>query len=514
MQRLFMQTAASISSPLQYLHYRISGDFFKNTGNKSLPSDLILPKIEMPNNQTLDLKRLHALSITSGFVKDAFSASRLVEYCLKLDPSYAHNIFNTIERPDVYTWNAMIKGLAELDCPHISVAYFFRMLLMRVPPSDYTFALIVKACILVKDTFLGKKVHGQILKHGVEDILVVKNSLLKMYSSIGSLYDACLLFDSSFILDTISWNSMISGYGKHGDAKSARTLFDKMQHRNLVSWSAMIDCYVRTGDFAEALHLFNKMLDSGIEPDAISLVSMLKVCANLGELDKGRWIHKYVEQNRLMSGASVILGTALIDMYCKCGCIDMALKLFYEMRKTDIVLCNSVINGLAKHGHGQKAMELFWEMRQLGIVPNESTFVGLLCACSHSGLLLEGRKLFKLMKEEYGLEPKIEHYGCLADLLGRAGLVYEAEEVLTTMPMEPEAKHWGALLAACRTHNNVELGEHIGKHLLRLEPHDGGRYIQLSNVYVGDSRWDDAFDTRRAMEDQGIKKDWGRSSIW
>ncbi|XP_043688952.1 pentatricopeptide repeat-containing protein At5g66520-like [Telopea speciosissima] len=478
----------------------------------------ILSLLEASFNRSIDLKALHGHTITSGLIRDPFVASRLVEFCFKSgrgDPQYARVIFHSLDLPDVYTWNAMIIGHAERDSPKSGVSYYFQMLARRVPPDNYTFALVVKACMMgsCEDNELGRKIHGQILKQGMEDLVVVRNSLMNMYCKMGQLEVACLLFDESLNLDLVSWNSMISAYGKHGNVEAARELFDKMPQRTLVSWSAMIDGYVKSGSFVEALRLFSEMQALGVKPDVVTLVTVLKACANLGALDQGRWVHLYIDRNKLGWERNVVLGTALVDMYAKCGCIDVAFELFDGIHIKDAILWNAMIGGLAMHGHGWEALEIFSRMRRHGMMLNETTFLTVISACAHSGMAAEGVEIFESMKREYGIEPKVEHYGCLADLLGRAGLVHEAEEVLCNMPMEPLASQWGALMAACRTHNNVEVGERVGKRLILMEPLDGGRYVLLSNIYAAAGRWEDARKTRRAMEDIGAKKETGCSFI-
>ncbi|OVA08798.1 Pentatricopeptide repeat [Macleaya cordata] len=495
-----------------------------NNNQKNLIKNLI----------TDDLRKLHAYSITTGLIREAFTASRIIQLCFKFkikttttspqQRHYGRIIFGSIDCPDVYTWNSTIIGLAEQESPESGISHYFQMLQRGVPPDSYTFAFLIKVCIIMlsrrpcnqykADELVCREIHGQVLKHGFEELLVIRNSLINMYCNMGCLSESRVLFETSSVLDLISWNSMISGYGKHRDVSAARELFDEMPERNLVSWSAIIDGYVRSGGFSEALSLFNQMQGSGIKPDVIILVSVLKACANLGALDLGRWVHMYIDKSKLLGrerSRNLVLETALVDMYAKCGCIIVALELFNEMPDKDVILWNAMIGGLAMHGHGRDALHLFSRMMSYGTIPNDTTFVTVLSACAHAGMVTEGVDIFQSMKQKYRLEPKVEHYGCFADLLGRAGLVTEAEKVLENMPMKPQASQLGALMAACRTHNNIEVGERVGNRLISLEPHDGGRYVLLSNMYAAAGRWEDARNIRKQMEQNGAKKETGCS---
>ncbi|CAN6244662.1 unnamed protein product [Urochloa humidicola] len=357
--------------------------------------------------------------------------------------------------------------------------------------------------------------HAQALKCGALVHTVVTNCLLKLYCALGLLPEARRVFDTTAAaaLDAVSWNTMVSGYGKSGDLVAAREVFSRMPDRSLVSWSAMIDACVRAEQFGEALRVFDRMMDEGFRPDAIVLVSVLKACAHLGAVERGRWVHRYLEAEGFgrMSG-NVMLETALVDMYCKCGCMEEAWRVFNGVRRHDVVLWNAMIGGLAMNGHGKRAIELFRKMLEKGFVPNESTFIVVLCACTHTGRVDEGKKVFRSMRD-HGVEPRREHYGCLADLLGRAGLMEEAEAVLLDMPMEPHASQWGALMSSCLMHNNIVVGKRVGNKLIELEPDDGGRYVLLFNLYAVNGLWEDAKAVRQMMEERGAKKETGLSFI-
>jgi pentatricopeptide repeat protein len=405
--------------------------------------------------------------------------------------------------------------LARRGVPAAASFALYSRIRAATTPTPFTFSLLLAALASSPSpicTGLAAPVaHGQALKCGALAHHVVTNSLLKLYCALGHLPYARRVFDSGAALDVASWNTMVSGYGKSGDLPAAREVFGGMPERNLVSWSAMIDALVRAGEFGEALRVFDRMMFEGFKPDVVVLVSALKACAHLGAVERGRWIHRYLETEGVAGRErNVKVETALVDMYCKCGSMEEAWSVFDSVHCRDLVLWNSMIGGLAVNGHGERALELFRVMSEKGFRPNQSTFVAALCACTHTGRVDEGRSIFQSMRH-HGIEPHREHYGCLADLLGRAGHVEEAETVLLDMPMEPHASQWGALMSSCRMHNNISVGERVGKRLIELEPHHGGRYAVLFNLYVVNGRWEDAKAIRQMMVEKGAKKDTGLS---
>ncbi|CAM0951915.1 unnamed protein product [Alopecurus aequalis] len=410
--------------------------------------------------------------------------------------------------------------LARRGVPAASSLALYSRIRAATPPTPFTFSLLLAALASsfspspspsCTRLLAAPVAHAQAFKCGVLAHPVVTNSLLKLYCALGLLPYARRVFDSGAALDVASWNTMVSGYGKSGDLAAAREVFGRMPERNLVSWGAMVDALVRAGEFGEALWVFDRMMYQGFKPDVVVLVSVLKACAHLGAVERGRWIHRYLEMEGVAGGQrNVKVETALVDMYCKCGCMEGAWCVFDSVRCRDLVLWNSMIGGLAVNGHGERALELFRMMFEKGFMPNQSTFAAALCACTHTGRVNEGRDIFRSMWR-HGIEPQREHYGCLADLLGRAGHVEEAETVLLGMPMEPHASQWGALMSSCRMHNDISVGERVGKRLIQLEPHHGGRYAVLFNLYVANGRWEDARAIRQMMVDKGAKKEAGLS---
>lgn len=384
--------------------------------------------------------------------------------------------------------------------------------------------------------------HAHVVKHGLGGDRYIQSAGIQLYASCGRLSDARRLLGGCGEADAVSWNAMIDGCFKCGDVESAqrlfesmpcrnvgswnamitgyarcgritdsRRLFDEMPQRDEVSWSAMIDGYVQQDCFKEALMIFGEMQMRGIQLRKFVMSSVLAACANAGALDQGRWIHAYAERNLIQLDA--VLGTSLVDMYAKCGRLDMALEVFDKIQRKEVFTWNAFIGGLAMHGSAEEALKLFSRMQMENFKPDRITLVGVLNACAHAGLVEEGLQFFNSMEKVYDIRPAVEHYGCMVDLLGRAGLLDEAVNIINNMPMKPNAAVWGALLGACRIHGNVELGERVGEILLELEPQNSGRYALLSNIYARAGRWDDVSRVRKLMKERGVKTAPGSSLI-
>ncbi|KAG9134404.1 hypothetical protein Leryth_025728 [Lithospermum erythrorhizon] len=437
-----------------------------------------------------------------------------------------------------------------------------------------TFSLILRSCASFGGVWLGESFHGLIVQMGFEFDVVLQTGLLDFYGKVGDLRsaekvfdempnrdviannamiaawskfgfveDAKGLFDSMSEKNCVSWNSMITCYCKLGDVDSARLVFDRSPVKDVVSWNAMIDGYCKAGrlmdaeelfmqirvgrnvitwntmiagyvhcrEFGKAINVFREMQAEGLRATEVTMVSLLSACAHLGALELGDWIHNYIRRKRLR--VDVVLGNALIDFYCKCGSLDAALDVFHGMGERNIYCWNSIIVGLGMHGYGKEAIEVFTTMEKESVKPDGVTFVGLLCACSHSGLVSVGRSYFSQMCSVYGIEPGIEHYGCMVDLLGRAGCLQEALQLVESMPMKPNAVIWGSLLRACHAHKNTTVGVKVTQHLLELDPRDGGNYVFLSNLYASMNRWSDVDMCRKLMIDRGVHKTPGCSAI-
>lgn len=307
------------------------------------------------------------------------------------------------------------------------------------------------------------------------------------------------------------FNGLLKLYVNCGCIGSARKLFDEMRERDRASWSVMISGLVKNGFGYEALELFREMQVQGVDMDEFTLASVVGTCGHLGALDLGKWVHSYIDKEGVK--VDVVLGTCLVDMYSKCGSLHDALKVFEGMCERDIMAWSAMIGGCAIHGNGEKALELFNDMKRANVSPNCVTFTSVLCACSHSGLIDEGCRYFDGMQLEYGIVPQLEHYGCMVDLFCRAGLVVRAHEFIKNMRVEPNVVLWRTLLVACKTHGFKDLGEHISRHILELEPHGGNNYVLVSNVYASLGRWSNVRKIRTLMKGKKVKKEHGWSSI-
>ncbi|KAK7316776.1 hypothetical protein RJT34_00488 [Clitoria ternatea] len=423
----------------------------------------------------------------------------------------ARRIFYEIQGKDMISWSALVSCYEQNEMYEEALALFVEMNANGVMVDEVVVVSAISACSRLLNIQTGISVHALAVKIGIEGYVSLQNALIHLYSSCERILDAQKLFNDSVLLDDISWNSMISGYLRCGSIEKAKTLFYSMPERDVVSWSAMISGYAQHERFSEALALFQEMQLHGIRPDEFVLVSVISSCTHLAALDLGKWIHAYISKNKLR--VNVILGTTLIDMYMKCGCVENAFEVFYAMEEKGVSTWNALILGLAMNGLVKESLNMFEDMKKTGTVPNEITFVGVLGACRHMGLVDEGRHYFGSMIHEHKIEPDIKHYGCMVDLLGRAGLLKEAEDMIESMPMLPDVATWGALLGACRKHHNNEVGERVGRKLVQLYPDHDGFHVLLSNIYASKGNWGNVLEIRGIMAQQGVVKTPGCSTI-
>ena len=390
-------------------------------------------------------------------------------------------------------------------------------------PDGFTCSFLLSACArggLVRE---GEQVHATVLVKGYCSNVFVDTNLINFYAVCGGVGKARYVFDVMSQRSVVSWNSMLAGYVRCGDFDGARRVFDEMPHRNVVSWTTMVAGCARSGKCKQALFLFSEMRRARVELDQVALVAALSACAELGDLKLGRWIHWFVQQRfvaRNKEQPSVRLSNALIHMYASCGIIDEAYKVFIKMPQKSTVSWTSIIMAFAKQGLGKEALDLFKTMLtdDVGVNevrPDEVTYIGALCACSHAGFVDEGRRIFASMKQTWGISPRIEHYGCMVDLLSRAGFLEEACRLIETMPLQPNDALWGALLGGCRIHKNSELASQVANKVVAELNTDqaAGYLVLLSNIYAFAKRWQDVIAVRQKMIEMGVKKPPGRSCI-
>ncbi|XWS67425.1 hypothetical protein CRYUN_Cryun04dG0005500 [Craigia yunnanensis] len=431
----------------------------------------------------LKLRQIQAFSLRHGIpLNDPDICKHLIYNLVSLSTpmSYPHNIFSCIQSSNVFIWNTMIRGYAGSETPKPALELYRQMQALSIEPDTHTYPFLLKAVAKLADVRVGENVHSTVIRNGFDSLVFIQNSLLHMYASCGFIDSAYKLFELMPERDAVAWNSVINGFALNGKPN-------------------------------EALTLFREMGLKGVEPNGFAVVSLLSACAELGALALGRRVHVYMMKDGLTENLHV--NNALLDLYAKCGSIREARKVFDEMKERNVVSWSSLIVGLAVNGFGKEALQLFKEMGREGLVPSEVTFVGVLYACSHCGMVDEGFNYFMRMREEYGILPRIEHYGCMVDLLGRAGLVKEAYQYIQNMPLQPNAVIWRTLLGACTIHGHLNLGEYARAQLLKLEPGCSGDYVLLSNLYASEQRWSDVHMLRRKMVKEGVKKIPGYSLV-
>ncbi|KAL6855958.1 hypothetical protein ACP4OV_018760 [Aristida adscensionis] len=439
----------------------------------------------------------------------------VVGYVRRGDINSARSVFEEVDGLFDVVWNAMISGYVQSGMYAEAFELFRRMVLKRLPLDEFTFTSVLSACANVGFFVLGKSVHGQIIRlqpNFVPDAaLPVNNALMTLYSKCGKIAVANEIFNSMKVKDVVSWNTLLSGYVDSSCLEKAAEVFDDMPSKNELSWMVMVSGYVQGGLAEDALKLFNHMRVEDVKPCDYTYAGAIAACGELGALKHGKQLHAHLLQ--LGFEASNSAGNALITMYAKCGVVKDAHLVFLVMPNVDSVSWNAMISALGQHGHGRESLELFDRMIAEGIYPDRISFLTVLTACNHAGLVDEGFQYFESMEKDFGISPGEDHYARLIDLLGRAGRIGEARCLIKTMPFEPTPSIWEAILSGCRTNGDMELGAYAADQLFKLTPQHDGTYILLSNTYSAAGRWVDAARVRKLMRDRGVKKEPGCSWI-
>jgi pentatricopeptide repeat protein len=418
----------------------------------------------------------------------------------------ARKVFDDISERTLVSWNSMIAGYSKMGWSEEVVLLFREMQQLGLEPDVFTLVGLLSVSSKHGNLDLGRFVHLYIVVTGIEIDSIVNNALVDMYAKCGHLKYARRVFDQMLdnYKDVVAWTRMINAYANHGLIDCALEFFNQMPGKNVVSWNSIIWCHVQEGLYAEAVELFYKMCVSGVMPNDATLVAILSACSHMGDLALGKQFHNYICDNNITP--CVTLCNSIIDMYAKCGALQIAMDLFFGMPEKNAVSWNVIIGALALHGYGTEAIEMFEKMQASGVCPDEITFTGLLSACSHSGLVDMGQHYFGMMVSNFGISPDVEHYSCMVDLLGRRGLLGEAISLIKKMPIKPDVVVWSALLGACRIYGNLAIGKQIMKQLLELGRYDSGLYVLLSNMYSESQRWDDMKNIRKILDENGIKK--------
>uniref|UniRef100_A0A7N0U035 Uncharacterized protein n=1 Tax=Kalanchoe fedtschenkoi TaxID=63787 RepID=A0A7N0U035_KALFE len=460
------------------------------------------------------VEQVHAAILTAGFGTSEFVLSvllRLYVDCGLVEKG--RQVFDEMSEPGLIVWTALIRAYVCFESPIRALELFKRMRESDVMPDSVALATVVLACGLAKNLSVAKAVHGFVIRCGVVVDEVLSVGVISMYGECGFLDLAYRIFEGIPLKkrNNVAWNCMIFQCVQRDRLELARKLFTSMPNKDVVTWNTLIQGLCRAGHHKETLALFHEMESKGVKANSVTLLGALSACASLGALKAGTWIHSYAKKNQMNSDGS--LDSSLVEMYSKCGNIDKALHLFDNSVRRDLFSWTAIICGLALHGRGTKALDYFSMMVEAGIQPDDITLIGVLNACAHSGLLDQGWWYFESMKTVHRLEPKIEHYGCMVDLLGRMGHVSEAYKLINSMPMPANEVIWGTLLSACRIHNNVELGEISSRMLLLLDPHDPWVRVMLSNMYAKEARWEGVQRLRKELKEKGLRKSPGCSSL-
>ncbi|CAI9089966.1 OLC1v1024624C1 [Oldenlandia corymbosa var. corymbosa] len=436
-------------------------------------------------NSLEEFKQVHAQIIKLGLIWSSFCASNLVATCALSDwgsMDYACSIFSDIDDPGTFDFNTIMRGCIQELSLEEALFLYIEMLERGVEPDNFTYPALLKACALLTAIEEGMQVHGHVFKLGLQDDLYVQNSLINMYGKCRKIRSSCLIFE-------------------------------QMDQKSIGSWSALISAHANLGMWSECLKLFRDMNSEGFwRAEESVMVSVLSACSHLGALDFGRSVHCNLLRN--LSGLNVIVQTSLIDMYVRCGCIEKGLYLFDRMEGKNQMSYSVMISGLALHGRGDEALKVFSKMLDEQLEPDDVVYVGVLSACSRSGLVQEGLEFFERMRLEHQIEPTLEHYGCMVDLMGKAGMLSAAFDLIKSMPMKPNDVVWRSLLSACKVHSNVELAEVAAKNLFQQNCQTASDYLTLSNLYAKAQKWQDAACARAELADnEGLNQEPGYCSV-
>lgn len=404
-------------------------------------------------------RHAHTLIVGGGCEADYMLGSSLVHmFAICGSLTEANQGFCKLRKKNVYSWTAMIEAYTELGQNEQAIQVFYELERLNMKLDGHIFVAVLKACSSLSTLECGKSIHTCIMESGLDFNLYVGSALINMYATCGSLNEAYLVFD-------------------------------RLSERNVITWSALIAGYVEHGHGKDALHLFQHMEKEGIEPNEVTYISILKACSSLAALEKGKLVHAQIVQRGFES--DLFVGNSLIDMYSKCGSLSDGVVMFNRMLQLDVVTWSALIAGYAKHSNYESALHLFRSMKKLNIKPNGITYLSLLSACSHVGLVDEGCNHFKCMVESGCARPTLEHYNALVDILGRTGYLDEAEDLLETLPSGPNYVGWVSMLDSCRLRGDVYRGKQCFDHIVSMDGQNALAYVLMSSIYAHAALWED-----------------------
>ncbi|XP_058082773.1 pentatricopeptide repeat-containing protein At5g15340, mitochondrial [Magnolia sinica] len=483
-------------------------------------------------------QQIHALLVKNGIASSpsAFIHNALLYmYAACASVSAARQAFQQIPHThrDIVDWTTLMSCYARNSLPAQALDLFLTMMQQQqqeqgnkgeegpysssVRPDEVTMVCLFSACAQLRDPIAGAQAHLFIIKTGLPFTLTSRNAAMDMYAKCSCISDARQMLEEMTDPTIVSWTIILYGTLTIEGVNSARQVFDGMREKNEVAWTVMITGYVEAGLPREAMSLLAQMIfsynSSFLTLNHVTLCSLLSACSQSGDLTIGRWIHahavKMMEEER---HPLLMVGTALVNMYCKCGRLDRAVIVFNKMPQRNVVAWNAMMSGLAMHGQGHAALSLFSQMA-VEAQPDDITLVAVLSACSHSGLVDQGRQYFSDLWSVYAIVPKVEHYACMVDLLGRAGQLEEAEALIREMPIRPNEVVLGSLLGSCSLHGKLELGERLLRELVQMDPLNTQYHMLLSNMYASAGRQDKAYALRKMLKSRGIRKVPGMSFI-
>lgn len=445
--------------------------------------------------------QIHGLMLKLGFGSDLFLQNCLICMYVKCGAVQSgRQVFDRMVSKDSFSYNLMIDGYVKGGMVSLARDLFDAM--TSEMKNLVSWNTMIGGYLKLENGFENAK---NLFDKMPRRDLVSWNLMIDWCANNGKMEIAQDLFDQMSEKDVVSWASMVDGYAKLGNVGAARSYFDAMPRRDVISCNAMMAGYVSNGCYQEALKVFHDMLSAfNLAPDHVTLLTALSATTQLGCIHEGMAIHRYMEENGFTTCGN--LGVALVDMYAKCGSIEQAMDVFEGIQERTIDHWNAMIGGLAIHGLGDLAFELFIEMERLSLEPDDITFVAVLHACGHSGMMKEGIICFEIMRRFHKIVPKLQHYGCMVDILSRGGHIEEAAKFVEEMPIKPNDVVLRTLLSACSTYENIDIGEPVAKHLIRLDSNDSGSYVLLSNMYAHFGLWDYVRKVRTLMKERDLNK--------